>query len=68
MTTSVEAIQHVFKENGVEDDRYVVQWENTGHPDGRWAVARFKGHWVGESHSEATAWSMARSHAERGEG
>lgn len=66
MATST-AIIHVYHENGTEDTRYSVKWECTGH-DTPWAVARFKGHWVGESPSEDHAWYLARQHAEMGSG
>lgn len=67
MTTSTEN-QHVYKTDGTEDDRYSVRRENTGHPDGSlWAVARFNGHWVGESREVTNAWSLAREHA-KGQG
>lgn len=47
-------------------EEYSVQWELTGHED-RWAVARFKGHWIGESTTEEGAWEKAREYA-RGHG
>lgn len=61
MATSV-APQHVTLTDGTEDTRYTVRCELTGH-ECRWYVARFEGHWVGESTTEERAWDLARQHA-----
>jgi hypothetical protein len=64
MATSTE-IRHVYHEDGTEDTRYSVKWEYTGR-ENPWAVARFEGHWIGESGTEEFAWFLARHHAEMG--
>lgn len=61
MATSTE-IQHVYHEDGTEDERYSVALEYTGHQC-PYYVARFNKHWIGEATTEERAWFLARRNA-----